>query len=393
MPLIQPTVGMDYKMEGPLAGYYAAQQMEDYMGAQDRSFRDSDIMAALKQNELQNALADNPLKAAERQNKLSEAQDTGGAWASGENAALAAQARQTKLAELVGKKSEAELNVLRDKSEVAINTAAQLGDPARMDPTVAARWADITEPMRKAGMNVPTTYSPEAHRQVLAAGKAAIETSKFIQARMLQNEKLASEEKIAARHDTAHIQAANAGAGMAHEDRVAARENARMMARMNNPSGAIVADLQEKITKGQVLNGSDLNAALAVTKSDKDTSSPQSKELLAARTTDYQARPDHLKQDIEALGMPKDSQPADVAQRRMQVEEAVHDTNNIKIRFSNGSFDKDGKPVSMAQLTYKDIPLFSELPVPKKALSVPSTSVPKTDKPKTSPRGFSVSVE
>ncbi len=41
--MVQPGVGSDYRMSGPLAGYYAAQQMQDWQDAQDRNFRSSDL--------------------------------------------------------------------------------------------------------------------------------------------------------------------------------------------------------------------------------------------------------------------------------------------------------------------------------------------------------------
>lgn len=187
--LINDPTATDYRLTGPIAGVMAQRDDDYYQGAQERSFRDSDLANAIQQHEYQQAMLDDPVKAMKRQLDMASGQDEMNAWNNGTNADLAQKVREQKIAAAVSGKSTEELKTIQAKANKFLAATNEMEPAETADSAAHARnkqlWDEKVYPELVAnGMakGIPKEYDPVVTPKVLKSrSEAAIMTSEMIQ--------------------------------------------------------------------------------------------------------------------------------------------------------------------------------------------------------------------
>lgn len=185
--LLQPGVKQSYELEGPIAGVIAAQQLQDWMGAQDRSFRNNDLGYASDKNKYENALLDNSVMAAKRQVDLAGHQEEIDAFGSGRAQAAIQAKRDKEIQEALSKKTANEKMAIQMKADAVVAAHQEMEVDDGSDVAITARnrdrWNnDLYPKLAAQGIKVSPTYSPDVYKDITRKRVGAVQTITHMQA-------------------------------------------------------------------------------------------------------------------------------------------------------------------------------------------------------------------
>lgn len=316
--LVQPGVRSDYVASGPIAGVMAAQQLQDWMDAQGRSSRDSDLAYQSNLNKYNNDLLDNPVKMAQRQLDMSAKADEQQAWDNGTNAQAMDAKRQQQIQEAIAGKNSAELKQAQAKANQFLASTNEMEDPKV--PGAIARnkelWDNKIYPFLSAnGMakGIPKEYDPNVTHQIIAQrSQAAIQTSEMIQKSLLVGQEGQIKKNVANIEGDWRYKAAR-DAGVRQAEIASSKEDAFTQAEKN-----IIAKAQTE----HAISTDEYNQLIEVTKVKYRQANPLDKALPAYRN-EYQEQmgnPTNKAQLAASVGLTSKATPNDYAMAKYNEE-------------------------------------------------------------------------